>query len=75
MKAILLDDTKHARELAIKMFKQNGIDLDVSDVELLSYFKQSKFKFKLSGFTTAPIDHVFEVKIGLTVKFEGEVIK
>ncbi|MBK7887214.1 MAG: hypothetical protein IPJ86_07900 [Bacteroidetes bacterium] len=53
----------------------NTIDLDVSDVELLSYFKQSKFKFKLSGFTTAPIDHVFEVKIGLTVKFEGEVIK
>ncbi len=53
----------------------NTIDLDVSDIELLSYFKQSKFKFKLSGFTTAPIDHAFEVKIGLTVKFEGEVIK
>jgi len=51
------------------------LDLDVSDVELLSYFKQTKFKFKLSGFTTAPIDHAFDVKVAMTVKFEGEVIK
>ncbi|MBK9318931.1 MAG: hypothetical protein IPM91_09025 [Bacteroidetes bacterium] len=51
------------------------IDLDVSDIELLSYFKQTKFKFKLSGFTTGPIDHAFDVKVKLTVKFEGEVIQ
>lgn len=51
------------------------INLDVADIELLGYFKQTKLKFKLSGFTTGPIDHTFDVKVQLTVTFKGEVIK
>lgn len=53
----------------------NSIDLDVSDIDLLPYFKQTKFKFKLSGFTNGPIDHDFDVKVALKVQMEGEVIK
>ncbi len=53
----------------------NTLDLDVMDVELLGYFKQSKIKFKISGFTNAPVDHSFDLKVKLKVRFEGEVIK
>jgi hypothetical protein len=51
------------------------IDLDVNDVELLDYLKKTKFKFELNGTTTDSIDHSFEVKVELKVKFEGELIK
>ncbi len=51
------------------------LNLDVNNIELLPYFKLSKIKFNLSGFTNAPIDHAFDVKVAVTVKFEGEVIK
>ncbi|MBL7923450.1 MAG: hypothetical protein JNL88_04545 [Bacteroidia bacterium] len=51
------------------------IDLDVQDVELMDYFKLSKIKFNISGFTNGPIEHSFNVKVKMKVKFEGEVIK
>ena len=53
----------------------NSIDLDVAGTDLLPYFKLTKFKFNLSGFTNGPIDHAFEVKVLMKVKFEGQVIK
>lgn len=51
------------------------LNLDVQDVELINYIKQTKFKFNLSGFTTAPIDHSFNVKITMTAQFKGEILK
>lgn len=52
-----------------------ALNLDVQDVELINYFKQTKFKFNLSGFTTAPIDHSFNVKITMTAQFKGDILK
>lgn len=51
------------------------LNLDVQDVELINYFKQTKFKFNLSGFTTAPIDHSFNVKITMRAQFKGDILK
>lgn len=51
------------------------LNLDVQDVELINYLKSTKFKFNLSGFTTAPITHAFNVKVTLTTTFKGEVLK
>lgn len=51
------------------------IDLDVNSVELLDYLKKTKFKFDINGTTTDSIDHSFDVKVELKVKFEGELIK
>ncbi|HOS49548.1 MAG TPA: hypothetical protein PLG57_12965 [Bacteroidia bacterium] len=52
-----------------------AIDLDMFDTDLLGYFRNSNIKFNLSGFTNAPIDHAFKVKVKLRVQFEGDIIK
>lgn len=52
-----------------------SLDLDMFDTDLLGYFKNSNIKFNLSGFTNAPIDHAFKVKVKLRVQFEGDIIK
>jgi hypothetical protein len=54
---------------------QTEISLDVQDVELINYFKQTKFKVRLKGFTTGPIDHSFNVKLTMAATFKGEVLK
>ena len=51
------------------------LDLDINNVELLDYLKKTKFKFDINGATTDSIDHSFDVKVELKVKFEGELIK
>ena len=51
------------------------IFLNVQDVELINYFKQTKFKVKLKGFTTGPIDHSFNVKLTMSATFKGEILK
>jgi len=52
-----------------------SLDLDMFDTDLLGYFKNANIKFNLSGFTNAPIDHAFKVKVKLRVQFEGDIIK
>lgn len=52
-----------------------SLSLDVNDLELLDYFKKTKLKFELSGHTNAPIEHVVQIQVEMSVKFEGEVIK
>lgn len=52
-----------------------NLSLDVNDLELIDYFKKTKLKFELAGHTNAPIDHVFQIQVEMTVGFEGEVIK
>ncbi len=54
---------------------QTEIFLDVQDVELINYFKQTKFKVNLKGFTTDSIDHSFNVKLTMSATFKGEVLK
>lgn len=53
----------------------SALDLVMFDTELLNYFKNADFKFSLAGFTNAPIDHAFQLKVKLTVKFEGDIVK
>ncbi|MFN8152856.1 MAG: hypothetical protein U0Y08_01050 [Bacteroidia bacterium] len=52
-----------------------SLGLDVNDIELLDYFGKTKIKFELNGHTNAAIDHAFQIKVEMTVGFEGEVIK
>jgi len=53
----------------------SSINLDVKDVELVNYFKATKLKCKLSGFTSATIDHSFNLKVTLSTTFKGELLK
>jgi len=50
------------------------LDLEVSDVELLDYFKKTKIRFNLKGFTNEPINHPFALKIKMEVQFKGEIL-
>lgn len=52
----------------------NTLNLDVNQIELLDYFKSSKIRFNLKGFTKGPVTHPFQLKVKLQVRFEGEVI-
>lgn len=48
--------------------------LDVNNIELVDYFKNTKLKFQLSGFTNDTINHSFTLKVEMKIKVEGELI-
>lgn len=48
--------------------------MDVNNVELLDYFKNTRLRFQLSGFTNDSIQHAFNLKVELKIAVKGEVI-
>lgn len=48
--------------------------MDVNNIELVDYFKNTRLKFQLSGFTNDSIEHAFTLKVEMKITVEGELI-